>query len=204
MTLDQIVGSYLGELGQAAILGVIVGLLINAFFGLKLLKLSIMLSAGYVGYALGANLLANYIAEYVGDYTWVVSIALAVIFAAIAIRLFKLMVTLVACLTCAGIGFVVPYFVATNFIDGSDVALTAGIIGAIVLAALCTKWLVRFIKILIIFESSFGSSIVAVYLAFNFILGAQFNVVLALVAAIVLGVVAFAVQKKMNKNRDLF
>ena len=204
MNLSQIFGTYLAELSQAALIGVIVGLLINAFFGLKLLKLSIMFSAGYAGYAIGSNLLANYIADYVGDYTWVVSIALAVIFAAIAVRLFKLMVTLVACLTCAGIGFVVPYFVATNFVDGSDVALTAGIIGAIVLAAICTKWVVRFIKILIILESSFGSSIIAVYLAFNVFVGPQYNVVLVLVAAIVLGVVAFAVQQKMNKNRDLF
>ena len=100
MSLDQLLNPSLVGLSQTAILGLVVGLLINAFFGLKLLKLSIMVSAGYVGYALGTNLIAGYIADYVGDYTWAVSIALAIIFAAIAIRLFKLMVTLIACLTC--------------------------------------------------------------------------------------------------------
>jgi hypothetical protein len=205
MTLDQIVATNFGEMGMAAVIGVIAVLLINAFFGLKLLKLSILLSAGFAGYMLSANFLANLIADYVGDYTWVVNAALAIICAAIAVRLFKLVVTLAACLACAGVGFAVPYFIALNLVHvADDVALTVGVIGAIVIAALFTKWVVRFIKILIILESAFISSIAAVYLTFTLILNSAFNNVLVLITAIVLGVVAFAVQQKMNKNRDLF
>ena len=198
MTFDPIIIPD-GVLSVPFLLGYIAGALLIAFFGIRLLKLTVMAAAGYAGFILGMNYIGPFLIEYIGDYSLPIGIICAVVLAILAIGFFRFALKLMACIPCAGVGFLVPYILIPN----QDVGLIVGIVLAVIASAFLTKWVLKCFKLVLIIETSVMGGYFAAC-AFVMLLPVATTFVVPLIITIAIAASAFGVQYKMNKHHEIF
>ncbi len=187
-------------------IGVIVGALFAAFFGCRFLKLTITIESAYLGYVLGAEIIGIAIADmFEGtNISLILGVTLGLLFALIAVRLYKGIIYLLGAVCGGALGFMLPYSFLPSFGVEENVSIIVGIVLALILAFVFAKLMLAFFKVLIIISTSFAGALLATTTAMQIAMGEEMALsAVALLASLVLGFMAMLVQFKMNKGRDI-
>ena len=193
-------------MNMAYLIGMIVGALFAAFFGCRFLKLTITIESAYLGYVLGAEIIGIAIADmFEGtNISLILGVTLGLLFALIAVRLYKGIIYLLGAVCGGALGFMLPYSFLPSFGVEENVSIIVGIVLALILAFVFAKLMLAFFKVLIIISTSFSGALLATTTAMQIAMGEEMALsAVAILASLVLGFMAMLVQFKMNKGRDI-
>ena len=203
MTINELLAQIPEELLMPTLIGYLLGSLVAAFFGCRLFKLSVVLTFAVSGFALGYGVFTLAF----GDNTdllavgLVLGLACAVLAGLISVKLYKGIIYFLGGACGAGIGFAVPYLILSS-LGYDSIGLAAGIVLAIVGAVFGAKLMYKFLKVIVIIESSFVGMSGAVT-ALIMLIAPDSNILNGLsgFAILVFGIYATIIQFRRNKGR---
>ena len=207
MTLSDFIATFPESGRYAALIGVVIGSLLSAFFGFRLFKLSLVISFGAAGFALGYSnlglMLGDRGADLGFDVPFVLAILCAVILALLAVWLYKVMIYLCGGMFGFLIGFVIPYAIITLFAD-EVIGGVVGIILGIILAIVFAKEFMKMMKYIIIIETSLNGMALAFEGLAMLLVTNDIVITVASVIGLFVGILAIKYQVKANEGRALF
>ena len=204
MTINELLAQIPENMLMPTLIGYLLGSLVAAFFGFRLFKLSVVLSFSAIGFALGYGIFNLAF----GDNTdllavgLVLGLACAVVSGLVAVKLYKGLIYFLGGVCGVAIGFVVPYLVLSSFgYDSAGVAV--GIVLAIVCAVLGAKLMYKFLKVIVIIESSF-TGISGAVTALIMLVDPNSNILNGISGFVILvfGIYATILQFRHNKGRS--
>ena len=202
MTLQEYLGYETLAEAQAFLIGTLIGYLLVAFLGFKLLKVEIVLSGATIGYILGW-----YLSIYVGDafpgvnVGIILAIAFAILLAILAIKIYRALIYFCGAMLGAGIGYVIPYCILLE-LGQEVVGIIVGVILAVPLAIIGAKLFMKFFKGYFIVATSIVGMVCAFDSLAMLILPLDSPAAgYMLILGLALSAVAMKVQFKMNKGK---
>ena len=205
---DQLFAGIPDELLFSTVAGMIISCLFMAFFSYKLLKLEIVFSGISLGFSFGHDVLGMAIGESIEGFnvSIVLGIVCAILFALLAIKVYKALIYLYGGLIGALLGFAVPMALISAFVDFAIIPIIVGIVCAIAVAVPFAKLFYKKIfKPFYILASSFAGMMFTAMFAAYLILGNDDISVLAvsMLVGLILAIPAMIFQFKINKGRTL-
>ncbi len=192
----EILAPLLTDEMMPVLVGYIIGGLLLAFFGYKLLKIESMILGAALGFGLGYSLLGPLVTDLVQgvDLAIILGLACMVILALLAFKIYKALLVIVG----AAFGFSIPLIIMFAFeVEPVIIYIVSAVIG--VIAGFLT---LKLFKPIYIFSSSmYGMMLVFVSLS---LLIFKDNVVALLIAELLgfgFGIFAMVKQFKMNSDK---
>ena len=204
---DQLFAGVPDELLISTVASLIISFLFIALFSYRLLKLEIVLSGISLGFTFGHDTLGMLIGESIEGFnaSIVLGIVCAILFALLAIKVYKALIYLCGGIVGASIGLMFPMLLLEAFIDSAIIPIIVGIVCAIALAVPFAKLFYKKIfKPLYIITASLVGMIYASMLVAYLILGDDASVLaVSAIIGLILAIPAMIFQFKINKGRTL-
>ena len=203
MTLQEYLGYETLAEAQLYLIGTLIGYLLVAFLGFKLLKVELVLGGATTGYILGW-VLSIYIGDAIPGVNvgMILAIACAIVLALLAVKIYRALIYLCGAMLGAGIGYAIPYYILLEL--GQDVVgIIVGAILAVPLAIIGAKLFMKFFKGYFIVATSIVGMVCALDSLAMLILPLDSPAVeYMLILGLALSAVAMKVQFKMNKGKN--
>ena len=204
---DQLFAGVPDELLISTVAGMIISFLFVALFSYRLLKLEIVFSGISLGFTFGHDKLGMAIADSIEGFNApvVLGIVCAILFALLAIKVYKALIYLYGGLLGAMLGFTIPMALISAFVDVAIIPILVGIVCAIALAVPFAKLFYKKIfKPFYILASSLVGMMYTAMLVAYLILGDDISVLaVSMIVGIILAIPAAIFQFKINKGRTL-
>ena len=204
---DQVFAGIPDEALASTVISLVISFLFIAFFSYRLLKLEIVFSGISLGFSVGHDVIGAAIGDSIEGFnvSVVLGIICAILFALLAVKVYKALIYLCGGMIGASIGLMFPMLVLEAFIDSAIIPIIVGIVCAIALAVPFAKLFYKKIfKPLYIITASLVGMIYASMLVAYLILGDDASVLaVSAIIGLILAIPAMIFQFKINKGRTL-